>query len=744
MNSWYKTLWVSLFLLSAICVQAETVLVPLHADKKVFVPHENIVYSWRYKIDYDDSEWMTCSGTPGGIGYERGNGYEKWISLDVEDEMHQSAGNPSTSCFIRIVFDLDQTAIDTIGYLKLNVLYDDGFAAFLNRRKIAAANEPDHLRWDAAATGNHEANGMETFDIANPQDLLNPGKNLLTVQALNVSTSSSDFLFNVELVGQKTLFGEFNSSNLPLVFIDTGGQSIPGDKTPIIADMGIIDNGPNQPNKLTDPFNDFYGRIRINVRGSSSLSFPKKQFRMETQDVLGNDLNVSLMGLPEEDDWILHAPYSDKTLMRNALIYKLSNDIGRYATRTKFCELILNGQYWGVYILMEKIKRDKNRVDIAKLNPDEVSGDDVTGGYIIKIDKEPHKPGFESRYPPPRNRQREIKYQYDYPDANDIVPEQEQYIKGFIDDFEDLMFSDEYDDPETGFHRVVDVGSFVDFFLLNELSKNVDGYRLSTFLHKDKDSNDGRLKMGPIWDFNLGFGNADYYAGWLTHGWQVEFMLSDEMNGGDTWQVPFYWERLMETPRFTKEIFKRWNALRTSALSTPRIFGIIDSLYTHIGEARIRNYKRWPVIGVRVWPNYFIGETYDQEIDWMKQWIKDRADWMDDRIANYATTVAESESSITPKTFVLHQNSPNPFNGSTRIDYELPGPAHVTMTIFNARGQQVRKITFRNQNAGQHNVMWDGLNDEFKAVPSGVYFYQLFVRGSTVQDFQKRKMVLLR
>ena len=151
----------------------------------------------------------------------------------------------------------------------------------------------------------------------------------------------------------------FNDSNLPIIEINTNGQTIQN-STKITADMGIIYNGERQRNYMTDPYNNYDGKIGIEIRGSSSTQFPKKQYALETRDAMGNNLNVSLLGLPAENDWILYAVYNDKSLLRDVLAFKLSNAMGRYASRSRFCELVLNGDYRGVYVLLEKIKRDKN------------------------------------------------------------------------------------------------------------------------------------------------------------------------------------------------------------------------------------------------------------------------------------------------------------------------------------------------------------------------------------------------
>ena len=157
------------------------------------------------------------------------------------------------------------------------------------------------------------------------------------------------------------------SSNLPIVVIDTNGQEIPNEPK-LDVHMGIIYNGEGQRNYITDPFNEYDGFIGIELRGNASQMFPKKPYLFETRDELGNNLNVSLLGLPKENDWILRAAYIDKTLLRDALAYEMARDMGRWASRSRHVELILNGEYWGVYVLVESIKPDVNRVDIARMD----------------------------------------------------------------------------------------------------------------------------------------------------------------------------------------------------------------------------------------------------------------------------------------------------------------------------------------------------------------------------------------
>ena len=174
----------------------------------------------------------------------------------------------------------------------------------------------------------------------------------------------------------------FTNSSLPIVVIDSDNLPIP-DEPKITAHMGIIYNGPGQINQLSDSFNLYNGHIGIETRGSSSNMFPQQSYGLETRNPDSSNLNVSLFGWPSDNDFILHAPYTDKSLMRNALTYKLGNELGRWAPRTQFCEVILNGTYIGVYVLMERIKQNPGRVNINKLNVDDTLGNELTWVHLV-------------------------------------------------------------------------------------------------------------------------------------------------------------------------------------------------------------------------------------------------------------------------------------------------------------------------------------------------------------------------
>jgi len=406
---------------------------------------------------------------------------------------------------------------------------------------------------------------------------------------------------------------------------------------------GEIVNEPKVPAALTIRRLDsiFYeGIIGIEIRGESSQFFDKKSYGFETWDAEYNDLDVALIGFPEEEDWILHGPFSDKSLNRNKLIYELSNQMGRYATKTEFVELTINYEYKGLYIFMEKLKRDKNRINISKLENGDIDEESISGGYIIKIDKSDMEDGsysdynsFQSKFDVFGNEDGDIRinFNYEYPKPGEIHANQKNYIKNYFYEFESSLASNNFKDPNDGFRKYIDEDSFIDFFILNELSNNVDGYRLSTYLQKDRNE---KLVIGPIWDFNLSFGNADYCGGERYDVWCFKF---NERCLGDYWNVPFWWNRLIEDENFVIKLKERWNQLRINILSDNNLMTLIEEQYSFLNnETDIinKNFNTWKIFGIYIWPNSFIGNNYYEEIDFLKNWIKNRTQWLDESINN--------------------------------------------------------------------------------------------------------------
>src|SRR5258706_1588655 len=421
------------------------------------------------------------------------------------------------------------------------------------------------------------------------------------------------------------------SSNLPIIVINTNGQTIPDDPK-ITVDMGIIYNGNSVRNNGTDPFNHYNGKIGIEVRGQSSQMFPMKSYSIELRDNTSNSVDKSLFGLPKESDWVLYAPYTDKTLMRNFLAYTMSREMGHWTANCVFVEVVINGDYKGIYVFMEKIKRGSGRVNIAKMATTDVSGDPVTGGYIFSLDKEPD--GWFSSYVAPNSTNgNKRQFSYVYPKLENIVQQQKDYIKSYVDSFENALASPQFQDPVTGVRKFADIPSFIDYFIVNEVSRNVDGYRLSSYFYKDRNSKNSKIVAGPVWDYDLAFRNANYCDGSNITGWAYNFNYACPGDGAGL--IPFWWNSFMKDSAFIGSLRCRWKQLRKTVLSETHFNALIDSIYSWVNEARQRHFKCWPDLGQYIWPNAQpIPATYDGEIASLKSWISNRLQWIDDNIPN--------------------------------------------------------------------------------------------------------------
>lgn len=511
----------------------------------------------------------------------------------------------------------------------------------------------------------------------------------------------------------------FTSSNLPIVIIETPATTYIPDEPKLQVRMGIIDNAPGITNNLTDPWNGFDGFAGIERRGSSSAMFPKTQYGIELRTAAGEDTSAVLLGLPAEEDWILFAPYNDKSLMRDVLAYKMARDLGRYAPRTRYCELMIDGQYQGIYVLIEKIKRDNNRVDISKLEPNENSGDDLTGGYILKIDKFSGNggSGFSSRYSPDYVQQGpKTFFQYEYPSPDVITAEQQKYIRQFVDNFEGTMAGHNFDDPYQGYRALADFESFVDFLIMNEVAKNVDGYRLSTFLHKPKNSDGGKLTMGPIWDFNLGFGNANYCTSGEPEGFVYEF---NSICPDDFWLVPFWWKKLLYDSFFKKALLARWQELRADKFSTVKLHAYIDSVASVLDqESQQRNFEKWPVLGTWVWPNLYSANTFQGEVDLLKWWVQQRMTWLDTRWNDNFVTSVENNSSV-----ALHVY-PNPSSSNWVVRLPAPAEKNSSWVLSDSRGRTIHQNP---STPGEQEITIPG-----EGLSDGLYFFRMVSENNSV------------
>jgi len=401
---------------------------------------------------------------------------------------------------------------------------------------------------------------------------------------------------------------EFTSSNLPIVIIETESKTLTNrEKTG--ATMKVIAKASGR-NKVTDPANGYDGKIKIKLRGNSSLFFDQKRFTFETVTPEGKSNKVELLGMPADNDWVLLAPYNDVSMMRDAFAFDMWNNMGHWAPRTRYCEVVMNGKYIGVYTLCEKIKRGKNRVDIAKLTPKDTTDLDITGGYIVRVDPpDEGEKSFTSDVPGIMNTnvgggmfggmggfggfggmggRATVTWTIFYPKSDKLTDEQQEYISNYVNTVEKVIQSDDFADPVNGYAKYIDVESFVDYFIHTELSLNADGLKRSTYFYKDKQNADGtggKLHAGPVWDYNLAYGNCNFANANNIEAWVFE--------GSETNPTPAMWKRLTEDPAFMAKVKARWKELRKGYLSNDNINRFIDDHAKTLQESQARQYAKY-------------------------------------------------------------------------------------------------------------------------------------------------------
>ena len=431
------------------------------------------------------------------------------------------------------------------------------------------------------------------------------------------------------------------STNLPIVWIDVDGNYIDRDER-ITARMKIIHNGDgslNYADTVAHPGQtiDYQGYVALRYRGSSSFSMSdKKPYSFRPLDMPleegGKKKKVNILGMGKDNDWALLAPYADKSMLRDLLAFEVSRPWMEYTPQGRYCELFLDGTYYGVYILTEVVSKGKHRINLP--DPGE-AGDSITGGYILEVNRTDGEVTYRSRYSPVsssgfRYSNQYINIQYKSPDYEDMTDEQVSYINGRIDDMETALWNYR-PTGSTAYREYLDMQNFVDYQIAMELGHNVDGYRLSGKFFKRRDSEDPRFKM-VVWDNNLSYGNADYYQGWRTDTWI--YKNNNTLNSaGDTQLIPFWWYKLNTDPEFTAALKARWAQYRRSNLREDRIMATVDSLAGVLTShgAEQRNSQAWPRWGEYVWPNYYVADDYADEVDWLKQWLHERIAWMDEQ-----------------------------------------------------------------------------------------------------------------
>ncbi len=408
------------------------------------------------------------------------------------------------------------------------------------------------------------------------------------------------------------------SSHLPIISFDTEGKEILGgdDKSVdeyIQSTMKVYDNsGDNALNSKET----FKTETLIRYRGNSSRSFDKKGLRVKLINKKGEDREYPLLGLSEDSDFILHGPWLDKTLMRNYIGYNLTGEFMEYSPNVRFCEVFVNKEYQGVYLLVEKIKVDKNKIDISKLNKNA----DITS-YLLVITKryvEDDDLFYLDNFSRYTNRIVPFsEYNIVYPSKTKMTTKLNKYINDDLSYFERILYSFDYDDENFGYANHIDIDSFVNYVVFNEFFLNFDAGNNSTYIYKDKT---GKMKLA-FWDMNNIFDN--YFVDMLDN---QEFLMKDKN----------WFQMLLKDEYFTERVIARYREMRKNVLSDDYLYEYIDEVVDYLGPAIERNFVKYGDSFSDEKNRYVNVEdnahSYKEAIDDMKTAIRERGKWLDENI----------------------------------------------------------------------------------------------------------------
>ncbi len=366
------------------------------------------------------------------------------------------------------------------------------------------------------------------------------------------------------------------------------------------------------------------GTLEVRGRGNSTWGWVKKPYHLKLTN------STALLGMPKGKNWVLLANYADKTLVRNDTTFMFSRRLGmEYTPRAHYVELNLNGVYQGVYQLTEHIRVDANRVNIAEMKVTDTDADKITGGYLMEVDFRLNKNYCIGNTWDPVcvngvNTQREIDFCID--SENGMQPAclaspetlhdaawsaQRDYIVKYYRDMEAALFGSNFADPTTGYAAYIDVDSVVNYYLVNEVLKNVDGAEASFFLYKKRG---GKLFFGPVWDFDLALGNAGYNQANIASGWYIR-------------NYPWF-KRMFEDPAFAAKVKARWKTLKEDG-TIDQIAQYAEARATWLDAQQKKNYQLWSINDFAVWILHPPLGTYELEVQALINWQKARIAWLD-------------------------------------------------------------------------------------------------------------------
>ncbi len=469
------------------------------------------------------------------------------------------------------------------------------------------------------------------------------------------------FCFTSVCFGQNAI-----TSNLPILVINSGGVVIPNaDKIPAKLQIVKSDVNGNYSYDISNPPTSFDVEtdIGIEIRGNSSIFWDKKAWGVEIRvSPTGDSKDLALLGMAAESDWVLNASYGDKSFMRDALAHEMYRKTGRYSPRSKYVELFVKQDgamtYVGVYMLMEKIKKADARINVKKLSETDSDPAKITGGYILQIGED-EDVKWSSTFPPSDSPTKPSPiFHVEYPKLHKYTNQanktlQLNYIKGFITSFETALYGNDYKSATLGYRKYIDVDAMVDYLLHEEFTKNVDNWRISTFLYKNRDSDGGLLTMGAPWDFDRSMGNQQWcfepsVLPTGTWSWQYNLNCPDRPAMTVSWP-----KRLLSDCYFKEKLMQRYISLRQNEWSDQSIINFIAAqktiLTTEINAQQTgvdkspmqRNFKKWNILSTAVMNNdhyTLAGNTYDKEVQYLQEWLIAHLAWMDQNIQSISST----------------------------------------------------------------------------------------------------------
>lgn len=403
------------------------------------------------------------------------------------------------------------------------------------------------------------------------------------------------FIFALFL-GVFNAFSQQQLTNLPTFFIQTENNAPIADKENYVNASIVI--------KSSDLSEELSMQMGIRGRGNSTWNMPKKPYRIKL------DSKTSLLNLPaKEKNWVLLANYADKSLIRNALAFKISEIIGlEFSPSVRFIDLVLNNVYQGSYMLTDQVEVATQRVPVQSLKPEDTALPKLSGGYLLEID------GFASSEPVWFRTDKGLPITIKYPKDDEINQDQKNYIINFTKQFENRLFSSNFAHPETGYRAYVDTTSLINWYIACELTGNSDAF-WSTYIYKYR--NVDKFYFGPLWDFDIAFNNDDRLGDATTK------PMRNAAHEPKTWIKQIWMDDW-----FKQAVHRRWMELINNENILERLLDYIDETGRVLEESQTLNFQKWKILNWKVYREQFLFPTYRENIDYLAEYLSRRMDFL--------------------------------------------------------------------------------------------------------------------